>query len=416
MEKTQEGMGQIVVLINAMLDELVAISQWSSDEFHELGAALRDFHYNGENALELKEMMESFSDKVGYLSSYYFNLTLSLLPLLAIFEKGGLEAVNQRISDHLNVLRDETASEQEVESAAYALNDILFTAIYLFPHLVQGVRVRLADRLLEEDHITRLVRYDDRRWVFNKMVAMYPQERGHAFPGEFILPLPYGFTTGTHGSGERAAMGASRAELHFSMTAFCAANLKSIPVLEVAVERPLITYKHAMFLPDEIASVELIATGEYTPYYSKGFRDHSPKKETLIDRCDPIMQYLQFRDFVYCRLQDERMPKNLSSDELKVCGNLLVPDIRSAGYLWKVGKRHDRVRSGYMVLQSGQDYSLCVLSDIKTNNVWAIDENAVRTMVGVMRQKKKVLTKVKSHPSTDIIGTLFEVPVAKRNF
>lgn len=415
MKKTREWMRPVVVLINAMIEDVQTGALRDHDE--ALEKALHGLVYAGDNVFELAERLGRFArGGIGYQTRYPYRRLMDLLPLLSVLEDGGLDGVNRYLAEYLNVLRSDLTRDA-LEEALGAVNGILFGAIQLFPHLATGIKVRLSDKVRSADEIRQLLEYDSKRGSHEAMLQLYPQETGREHDGTFILPLPFAFTTGTHGSGERAAYASSRAEIFLSSTPGRRGDGSHLfPVLNLVIRRPLLTFDYTKFLLDEVESVEFIAGGSYSPYYSQGFRDHEPKPEALIERGSHLEHYLSYRGFVFCLLKRESF-EECTDDEWSRCWNLRIPSLQNiADRLWERDYRRRHLTHGFLAVKGDASYTLYEVTDVSLDNDDSFIGAAMIYLRILRREKAFRRDKVRVYGRDRIIAKLLKIPVAERQF
>lgn len=242
------------------------------------------------------------------------------LEYLSIYERHGLNGLNE----YLNSLIGELSPAKEFkENALVAANidDLLRRAIYLFPHVARGVKVKVKRDFNDEtDQAPGFSRLDRRDFT---ALREQLEEKGRDPYEEMLFPLPTFFTTGTHGSGERAAMMRSNDAVNFDVIS---QRKGSIPLVNLAIKRPIITLHYAEFALDEIESVRFSEEGEFVPYVDSG----SYGSYRLIVRGNPVSHYLNFRGFM-TRLSQE-LGKSVSETQWNILKKTGAPELY--GELW----------------------------------------------------------------------------------
>ncbi|MBS3147316.1 hypothetical protein J4219_00360 [Candidatus Woesearchaeota archaeon] len=108
--------------------------------------------------------------------------------------------------------------EEDIHPLVQGLNDILYTAIDQIPCDVNAVRIHCkldVDERCEDIYARNAPKLKEYLSLLNGQSLLNDQTPKGEVEFEVVKHLPYSFTTGTHGSGERAAMGASCANIVF---------------------------------------------------------------------------------------------------------------------------------------------------------------------------------------------------------
>lgn len=374
--------------------------------------------YDGEknNAKYLMETLEPFSDKhVGFMIDAGFKRLYSLLPLLSILEEGGVEGVNAHIEKLFAEYKEIGAglSEKAMREKIMAINDLLLGVIYLFPHLVNGVEVKLLPHnVIEAEKFMDRYGYDygkDRR-IYDAFRKAEPCKSE-----TLTLPLPYGFTTGTHGSGERSARGASREEIY--LTYIHPRNNWGIriPAIALAINRPLVYLDHIYFTLDEVEHIKLSKNSEFTPFCDE---DHEGVR--IIPKINHVLHYLIFRGFAnYVNFREREDFKDVSDEDwIFMRDNLFEPDFGSG--LWEekwgiIGK--DRLEKGFLAVKFRDAENMLLM---EFNNVKLPSENrniaARKLNIMILQNDKKMQKTVKKYKGNEAIKRLFQIPVKERHF
>ena len=304
---------------------------------------------------------------------------------------GSLEYVPGRAEEIYHILTETNLEGvPEVERLVSPLADMnsrLCSAIYLFPHLAQGVLVKVTGDW-EEGRNRDALDTTHRRNYTSLVNGMKSSGRGTSV---LCLPLPYYFTTGAHGSGERAAMGASN-ETVISQMSYSDEDHGHVPGIDLMLEKPVIVTRHTVFGVDEVQSISLAPCEEYTPFVRTFTRT-----DELEERANPLTQYLIFRDF-------ERYPVEGIT--------VVAPQYMTNLFPYKKGRT---VPLCFLVKQE-PGMTLYEMSEFQ---VWS---DSPEKIVGELYYKAVKLVEgspgstVKKYTGSDIFRRLMQIPVQERRF
>ena len=373
----------------------------------------------GVTASDLQKALSPFStENIGYhrIDSKFKELVFDL-ETIKLLEKGGLDAVNEKLGRLFESLKTEATTAEEKEGAIKEFNEMLGRAIYLFPHLAIGVEVKLKPGALERTEEIETRYYESTRGWFEKLALTYQNERGVPLPDSLVFPLPYGFTTGVHGSGERAAMLQSWEDIFLTSSFPRQMRGVRIPVLSLGIKSPLVIPDYVLFETDEIESIRFTEEGTFTPWV--GPDPENSHKAALREKGDSVTCYLRFRNFLdakACRKRENLL--ELSSEEWgKYNRELLTP--RNLSNLWREDYHPTQktLRKGFMgrVLRPSLDVTLYELTDSNMPRQ-DTDEAALLLYAKIQRGDKRVLARTQTYEGNDIIRRLVEIPVAERQF
>ncbi len=364
-------------------------------------------------APEMLEILSPLAAKevdLPYKTGDKFREFVDDLELLALFEQGGIDGLNRKLDNSLKVLQEAKLTTAELEKVIGEVNNILCRAIYLFPHLVSGVEVKVGESAAANGESLRRKYYEPNRFYYEGLIEKLA-ERGDVSPSTLIIPLPYGFTTGTHGSGERAAMGASRMDIFFSFASRRDSPASPTPCLKVTIEPPLIVARETTFLTDEIESVRLTGHSPYTPYFDDRHRDGP-----LITRGNHVTCYLTFRDFA-----NYGTGRYLAGETKPI----VLEPYKNTRNLWQVDYRVDRdmLRLGYFAIYD-ESAEKMVLYQVRNFPVQRGSEDKIAEIVAdVLAREAKPDDQAVTRSSfydrfvgDNAIRHLAQIPVVSRNF
>ena len=393
-------------LINAHLGSVrVAVfDDWRKNDdherFRELITAFGSLEYVPGRAEEIYHILtETNLEGVPEVERLVSPLA-DMLTQITLLESGGLDEINRAIAYDFGqlqklspvTLKGGTRETRLAESAGNQalcdnLNSRLCSAIYLFPHLAQGVLVKVTGDW-EEGRNRDALDTTHRRNYTSLVNGMKSSGRGTSV---LCLPLPYYFTTGAHGTGERAAMGASN-ETVISQMSYSDEDHGHVPGIDLMLEKPVIVTRHTVFGVDEVQSISLAPCEEYTPFVRTFTRT-----DELEERANPLTQYLIFRDF-------ERYPVEGIT--------VVAPQYMTNLFPYKKGRT---VPLCFLVKQE-PGMTLYEMSEFQ---VWS---DSPEKIVGELYYKAVKLVEgspgstVKKYTGSDIFRRLMQIPVQERRF
>ncbi|MFA6296754.1 MAG: hypothetical protein WC663_05345 [Patescibacteria group bacterium] len=347
---------------------------------------------------------------------YHF---LYMLEYLQILEEDGINGLNKRIAILVDQLRTMNRDDYDgIRHICRLLDNLLQTVIYFCPHLVFGVELKLkSGSVMDDEAFGNLYGYEHNRWPYEKMMEMQGFNPNDSRRLRMVVNLPYSFTTGTHGSGERAAVGSSRVPICFGTLMYRERIQKngSVPCVKISVKRPLLSEDYTAFAIDEVESVRLVPECDYIPYYSD-FADH-PEKEKLISRMKPEDYYLIFRDFSnYVNFRRDNVP---SSYDLLERAAFLAGFCEPSYFCRLTELDYDRKS-----FQLGFIWEVDIPSHKpQVYEFWDIEKPDDDThvalgmvYVAIKSLDQEVMKKVCVHEGIDIIRRLMQIPVHDRHF
>jgi hypothetical protein len=293
-----------------------------------------------------------------------FNMDLAFLH---VFYERGLPGLNEVLNTWVQGAKE--GNEEDVTTA----NQLLLRAIYLFPHVAHGVNITIDPELYE--------RYSEFRGL-----AEYYQFKHLPSPSTITLPLPYVFSTGTIGSGERNALNNSITTVEL-LSGSETGNGK--PALNMEIESPGGFARNYMNIPLEMAhTIEFTSTDRFIPYVELG-----PHTKTT-ERDNHLTHYIYFRNFAPNATTPEDMKNRITEDELLAVQSLLIPIQQPA--LWRDRSRviiGTYLQKGFMVLLNHKAKETQLLEFTNTNYPSLSDNDftstAVRLFVKAMRGEIK---------------------------
>jgi hypothetical protein len=326
---------------------------------------------------------------------------------------------NERLQSMLIQLKDPDSLQEEQGNLLGEANDVLQSAIFQFPDLVHSIQVWLS-----EASYGNLDSVDSRfsesgRWSYTRLVDI-SEEQGIEGVNPLVIPLPFGFTTGTHGSGERAAISASRQEIYFGLAISRGAHGNQResrePVLFATLRKPLITSSEAIFLLSEVEEITLSARDDFTPYIVDN--------ERVDSRGDSINNYLFFRGFVNRGI----------GQHIEVFPKPIVLTCNEDTGLWDFDWETRRLKTGFfMTYDSAEGWQMYEVHNKQMGNPY--DEKDIGSLVEIalgsntqskkrhsfnplnlIRRSRRESNDTLVYAGNEIIKRLSEIPVAQRHF
>lgn len=369
----------------------------------------KGLNYDGEerNAQYLIAKLQPFIGK--YVSSAInerFERFVKLLPYISIFEKDGISGVNERISELFMDLKERgnELSGEEVEDRLEKLNGILYSAIYIFPHLVKSVEVGLIpDKCISTDDFNAKYEFMNSRgrWSFDRMRTLVSGEIEKVF-----LPLPFDHTIGKF----------PREEVRFESINH-RDDQEVVPAVAVSINYPIVSPEYTYFAFEEVEYVRFSEVGNFTPFY-----DGIGNDGELIPRPSHVFHYLLFRNFAnYSSFRGREDFKEVPDDMwAKYADNILEPEFNSG--LWKVKYEllpfvKDKLRSGFIAARmadeiqaQAQDFMLLEFTDI---NILRSDTHieAAKLFYGHLNGATE---STKTYTGNEIIERLIQIPLRNR--
>ncbi|MFH0863956.1 MAG: hypothetical protein V1858_02635 [Candidatus Gottesmanbacteria bacterium] len=372
------------------------------------------------SAAQLHEKLEPFkAEQVGFGATDRLRDLILDLQYIDIVERKGLHGINERIGELFSELKTRDKTDKGIQEIEEKLNDLLNRAIYLFPHLAKGVEI-VIDPKAEKN--TRAFEdtfgHDYNRYYFTQLQKVHIAQ-GRELSTTWGIPLPYGFTTGTHGSGERAATGASRQDVYFTSAHPYQGAAYGIPTLAITLEAPLIVPRETHFTLDEISHVGLVEKPKFVPYIKKA---KNSQDYELLDRMDPTLYYLCFRDFADYRAfrkKDEMRLMKLSDEQFnRLWGKLLEP--QTSSNLWEDDYQAEVTKKCFLAMVEETEEAISLF---EFTNVWEFKpteanchHRSAYMLNSYLERPDKWTGKVQEYKGQAIINRLAAIPVQPREF
>ncbi len=262
-----------------------------------------------------------------------------------------IERTNSTLEEKLSSLK-RTTDLKFLEGVAQEINDLLYEVIIKHPTEANAVQISTTiSPKREERGLPYAYTISSGRYKLEMFLAaaLDTKELPDTVSFEFVKHLPYVFTTGTHGSGERAAMGYSCPNLQVE-TGLEDRDVPAYLMIDVADQGFM---QQSIYLfPDEIQSVKLaqVSREEFTSIVDRPGRD----KYTLRTSLSPVSHYLRYRGFNFSTPSAENdLPKKWREEIVTTLRNVLVPE-HSTGLFkdhWRLLSANPTSFSGYAALE-----------------------------------------------------------------
>ncbi len=322
-----------------------------------------------------------------------------------------LDKVNKRLGIILSEFKRVNLLLDVKKTLIEEANSLLYEAIYNYPHLAHSIEVKLGKRAYENSKRIE-DQYDESHRLWYKYLVDNRISQRETDPYSLVTPLPYGFTTGTHGSGERAAMDASRREIYFELTNKRGTYQSTEPSLWVTVRTPLIMTHETMFLPEEIEQVSLSGRDDLSPYLGRDW-------DKVESRGNYITNYLNFRGF-----ENRGVGQYTKRDPQPI---ILVP-LNDHG-LWTYDWQKSKLVKGFFVSYYRDNPQKKIMYEVTNQPLSSpYSESDIGTMVSKVllrasQPNKRLLfifnkqsAEFGTYSDNKILERLAQIPVAERRF
>lgn len=277
-----------------------------------------------------------------------------------------IDELNSALEEKLVLLRKECAGvererETVIETARRCsdeLNEILYGIIGNHAPQINAVQIQIN---ADVDRARGLPKSggEGNRYEWKDYVQLVVGDRnlGGKVPFLFTAHLPFEFTTGTHGSGERAAMGASIENILFEIGAPGKALVNMRLCISEGYSRPT---TECYFLSEEVESVKLTQITDQT--FSQVYRMAGCALEPSPSAVD---HYLFFKGFAGCRT-----PGSIHIPESKWKSNMadLLKNIRIPNGSTGLLNESEGLLSGFAVVRVGEEFVLYEFDKVNLPN------------------------------------------------
>ena len=321
-----------------------------------------------------------------------------------------LDEVNKTLDSILIELRRDLSLEEK-KALTIKANGLLYGVIYNYPYLAHSVEVRLGREAYENSERIDDLCGESNRWWYKRLVGNR-KKQGESDPYSLVVPLPYGFTTGTHGSGERAAISASRREVYFDLTNRRGKYEYDNPCLRVTVQAPLVFSHETTFLPEEIDKVSLSGRIDLSPYLGHD-------RDEVESRGNYIYNYLDFRGF-----ENRGIGKYIKKDSKPI----ILTSQQDYG-LWSYDWQKRKLIKGFFVSYDRADLEKTIMYEVNNQALSnQYDEDVIGTMIDKVLSRVNQPNKKFSFPfsrsesntiaytGNEILKRLVKIPVSERHF
>ncbi|HUD19739.1 MAG TPA: hypothetical protein VMR81_04820 [Patescibacteria group bacterium] len=343
---------RITSLVSRPVDSLGPTSEYEKGFISSLS------YYGNETTIasvgSVNNLVSRFETEREQFQNPYITRLVKDVKYLTVIEREGVGGLNRRLDDLLHTFQANRSHQENVQ-AVDAMNDLLYRALFLFPHLAKGVEVELAGDIDLERPLAHYFTESREQLIYLRQ--MYEDQYGEVLPSRMIFPLPY-------------ESNRIRRRSNFTVMAVGETIAPAIELLIGTVSRG--TYV-SQFLPDEIQSIRFTANDDFVPEVNGSTRGRE-----LESRGNAIRNYIGFRNFVST---DETKGKQVSDNT-----TMYVPDaaeINPMG-LWDA---HDilfgaRVNRGFIIELNPRGERLFEIMDVRRSDCFAPLEKAdVKKMI-----------------------------------
>ncbi len=403
-------MEPIVEMINSLLGEIFPVlKNFKKCDHAGLFSCLS---YDGceKNAeFLLSELLKNKNFFINSVAEKKYKKLVSLLPIISLIEEGGLDRVNLELENLLNSLRSKQISNQN--NLVDAFNDLLFGAIYVFPHLAKTIEVVPNIKLIKErgdraisDKSPAFLKSN----LFDSFDRTYSSDKEEKWDSVFRVLLPLDLSLGGGSS-----LNILKGEIYMvSGLSFDEYKRRSI-LFSLVIHYPTLACERVFFTLDEILSVKFSKECCATPYFFGDSQDCCNGLGGVRDRKSPVLHYLDFRKFL--DLEDSGVSisrsDGLSRDEIYILRDKMLKPLLN-GRLWKIDRLRKRLILGFLVLKT--ENGCCRLYEISNHQFSEHDfgGSSKEFMISIMREGD-VMRDVKIYEEDDIIQRLLAIPVIK---
>ena len=321
-----------------------------------------------------------------------------------------VEEQNLALEERLSLLKRERDKHQ-VRMAVNELNDVIYSAIDLHAPRVNAVQIQTRADVSSECSDLPDGGYRARLKDYIQKATNQEGLEG-IVPFLFNLHLPFAFTTGTHGSGERVAMSSSIRNVLFEEVGFGRYAPSSLKI-DLSGGGWLLR-KDVYFLPSEVDSVKLVQDSEFSPIYQD-------RDKPLVQPYSTLDHYLTFRGFRVDKA-DEKDIKKHKSEILPIMreGVVLIPE-HSTGLLHiEMYDYPNPVMSGFSAVAFKKDGELEVYefhNECLPKNLvrkWASGEEAAYVAYAAARHRVNSRPSIQVYRGNEAIQRLQEVRTERR--
>jgi len=324
----------------------------------------------------------------------------------------GLEGVNRRLAEMFEKAKKTDSSKEHLQE----INRLLYTAINLFPRLTTGIEVNLASDIEQIEERTRQFEAKMGRRIYHYRHAFRLLEQAFGKEGQSVsrtmfFPLPYAFSTGSHGSGQRAAVAQSQEDIYFA-TDFSRGE-EEIGLLEMVIDGYSITPNPSLVTLDEIDSIRFsTSANRFTPMVSR-----SREGPMTLSRGNPVTHYLRFRNFSGHRAwrNERELFPDLTFEEWEA-GNQGVIEARFFTNLWQTTIDIDNLLERGFIAITAEESEDVILHELISIRIDKDDYVIAPYLLKRIASGEYGSDQVKTYRGLEIISRLSEFSIEERRF
>lgn len=318
-----------------------------------------------------------------------------------------IDQLNATLEERINQLRAETEVSRCREMAD-ELNDFLYSLIHSHAPEVNAMQISVRARLGDERK--DLPDFGYRAWLTRYLQKALPRKTKGTVAYTFSVHLPFAFTTGTHGSGERAARSASWENMAFH--SYYYRNQQKVRwYLSLNLNGgSWLSKREVYFAPTEIRKIVVAQVNDtdYSPFFD-------PRGESLISGRLALDHYIHFRNFSCYSVEPDKVPAHPWKEEiLAVAKNVAVPQFKSP--LLKK-KWNEPYLDGFAVFFPDDKVAeLYQFKKVHLPKGFSNDygENAVSAAYAIVAHRKTPQPNIRIYKSMEAIARLHQIKEERR--
>ncbi|MFA6460918.1 MAG: hypothetical protein WCV90_01515 [Candidatus Woesearchaeota archaeon] len=323
-----------------------------------------------------------------------------------------IERTNSTLEEKLSNLK-RTIDPKLLGGLAQEINDLLYEVILNHPTEANAVQIstiispKREEKGLPYAHTIFSGRYKLEMFL---SAALGTKELHDTVEFEFVKHLPYFFTTGTHGSGERAAMGCSCPNLLVE-TGLEDNDVPAYLMIDVA-DQGFMQQSIHLFL-DEIKSVKLaqVPNDKFTSVVDRPGRD----KYTLKTSSSSVSHYLWYRGFNFSTPNaGSNLPKKWREEISATLRNVMVPE-HSTGLFedyWRILSANPTSFSGYAALEvKEEDPVLYKFNKFSIPRAFREEERQVVVAYALVKHGKHLQSNIQTYRGIEVVRELSRLEV-----
>lgn len=279
---------------------------------------------------------------------------LDRLPILTIRETGGIEALNSQIAALIGQLKasvnDPTIDAQTV---AEKLSHLLYSLIHLCPHVARSIELCLAPIYGSAEFHNTFAEVSGGRGAYERFRSVLGAASPEAYPADasqitIRRPLPF------------PLMGEVIACDRLSIRKFSKGKPVIMSAIGISIEAPVVTFDMSWFSIEEVVSLRLSDSTDYTPWIHD--------REGLVPVPKWELWYLRFRQFFQLLSTYDELPAISEADRSLLRTAFLQPEHQDL--MWRIDwpiTGQKTLRHGFLAYANGEtnEFALYELVDVK---------------------------------------------------